>query len=77
MSQNARTAGQPQPRESDLVKGLQEEIAKLRRALAEVEAERDLYRKAVYENARANLHFENVDIPELEGMSGGPVQTLE
>jgi hypothetical protein len=77
MSQNARKAGQPQPRESDLVKGLQEEIAKLRRSLAEVEAERDLYRKAVYEYSRGALHFESVDIPELERISGGPVQTLE
>jgi len=77
MSQNARKAGQPQPRESDLIKGLQEEIAKLRQSLAQVEAERDLYRKAVYESTRGTFHFENVDIPELERTSGGPVQTLE
>ena len=45
--------------------------------LEEVEAERDLYRKAVYEYTRGTFHFEDVDIPELERTTGGPVQTLE
>ncbi len=60
-----------------LTKELQEECDKLRQSLAEVKAERDLYRKAVYENARAGLHFEDVTIPELQAATGGPVQLLD
>jgi len=60
-----------------LVNDLQVEIATLRQSLAKVEAERDLYLKAVYSNARGTLHFEDVDIAELEKSSAGPLQTLE
>src|SRR4051794_14520410 len=60
-----------------LVKNLQQECAMLRQSLAKVEAERDLYLQAVYANARATLHFEEIDIPELEAASAGPVEPLE
>jgi transcription elongation GreA/GreB family factor len=60
-----------------LVKELQQEVANLRQSLAKAEADRDLYLKAVYANARETLHFENVNIAELEKSSAGPVQALD
>jgi hypothetical protein len=83
MSQHAQTMAQPPEKEHEterlaaLVRGLEEECEKLRRSLASVKADRDRYQKIVYANARGSLHFEGVDIPELEQTSGGPVQTLE
>ena len=56
---------------------LQNECNRLREALAKAEAERDWYRKAIYENARAAREFEDVDIPSLEKMSAGPVEMIE
>jgi hypothetical protein len=58
------------------VEQLQEECKKLRAALAQAEAERNLYLKALYANTRGTLHFEDVDIPDLEAASGGPLEIL-
>ena len=55
---------------ANLVKGLEEECAKLRQALAQLEAERNLYLKAVYANSHATLHFEDVDLPGLKTVDG-------
>jgi hypothetical protein len=59
------------------VRRLQDECAKLRESLAKAEAERNLYLKALYANARATLEFKDVDIPDLEKISAGPVEMLE
>ena len=60
-----------------LVQSLQDECARLRQDLAKTEAERDQYLKGLYENARKIREFEDVDIPSLEAMSGGPVEMIE
>jgi hypothetical protein len=60
-----------------LVGQLEDECEKLRQSLAEVKAERDLYLKAAYANARSSLQFEDQDIPELQAASDGPVEILE
>jgi hypothetical protein len=60
-----------------LVRELQDECERLRQALAKVETERDWYRKAISENARAAREFEDVDIPTLEAISAGPVEMIE
>ena len=57
-----------------LARRLQDECDRLKQALAKTEAERDLYRKAAIEQARATLHFEDVTIPDLEKISAGPVE---
>lgn len=72
-----RELGKEVERLATLVSELQEENAKLRQALAKAEAERQLYLKAVYENARATLHFEDVDISDVERMSAGPLEIIE
>jgi hypothetical protein len=59
------------------VRKLENECAELKRSLAQVEAERDRYLKAIYEKARESFHFEDVDIADLERSSAGPVQSLE
>jgi hypothetical protein len=69
---NAETA-----RLATVVQELQAECAKLRQALAKTEAERNLYLKAIYANARATREFEDVDIASLEAMSAGPVEMIE
>jgi hypothetical protein len=60
-----------------VLRNLQEECQALRQSLARVEAERNLYLKALYAQARETLPFKDVDIPELEKMSAGPVEILE
>jgi hypothetical protein len=59
------------------VQELENECARLRRALAQTEKERNSYLKAIYENARAAREFEDVDIPTLEAMSAGPVEMID
>jgi hypothetical protein len=60
-----------------LVRQQRDECERLRQALAKAEAQRDLYLKAVYEHLRGTFHFEDVDIPGLEAISAGPVETIE
>jgi hypothetical protein len=60
-----------------LVRELQDECNRLRQALAKMETERDLYRKAMFENARTAREFQDVDIATLEAMSAGPVDRIE
>jgi seryl-tRNA synthetase len=59
------------------VRELQQECQALRQSLARAEEERNLYLKALYAKARETIPFEDVDIPELEKTSAGPVETLE
>ena len=69
---------QPVPAElATAVQKLQEECQTLRQELARAEAERNLYLKALYAGARETCPVEDVDIPELERNSAGPVETLE
>lgn len=70
-------ARNPNPKTASRARALEEECEKLRQSLAQVAAERDLYLKALYAYGRSTLHFENVDIPELERMTSGPVLRLE
>lgn len=56
------------------IKLLQDECDRLRDALARTESERDLYRKALYEQMRGSFQFQDVTIAELEKMSAGPVE---
>jgi hypothetical protein len=60
-----------------LVQELQEECDKLRQALAQAQSERDGYRKAIYEHARAAREFVDVDIDSLKAVSAGPVETID
>jgi predicted RNase H-like nuclease (RuvC/YqgF family) len=59
-----------------LVQQLQDECVQLRQALAEAEAERQLFRQAYYDKLRAEREFEDVDIASLTAMSAGPVGIL-
>jgi predicted RNase H-like nuclease (RuvC/YqgF family) len=56
---------------------LQDECTRLCQALAQMEAERNRYLKAIHENARMAREFEDVDIPSLKAMSAGPVEMIE
>ena len=55
------------------MESLQSECAELRASLAKVEGERDLYLKAVYEHARKNFAFGDVDLLDLTRTTAGPV----
>ncbi len=55
---------------------VQAECEKQRHAREYSETERGLCRNVPCANVRANLNFENVDIPELEMGSYGPACTL-
>lgn len=59
-----------------LVQQLQDECVRLRQALEDAEAERQLYRQAYYDRLRAEREFEDVDIASLKAMSAGPVEKL-
>lgn len=61
---------------SALVQQLQAECARLRQALEESEAERELFRQGYYEKLRAEREFVDVDIASLTAMSAGPVEKL-
>ena len=56
---------------------LKEECARLRDALAQIETERNWYRKALYEHARASREFEDLDLATLQSMSAGPVEEIK
>jgi len=60
-----------------LVSDLQQENTRLRQSLLKVESERDRYREAFLDHARAAREFEDLDIPTLESMSAGPVEMIE
>jgi hypothetical protein len=58
-------------------KELKEECARLREALAQIETERNWYRKALYEHARASREFEDLDLATLQSISAGPVEEIK
>jgi hypothetical protein len=62
-----------------LVKELRAECERLRTSLADAEAHRDLYLKALYEKMRKDLisEFENVTLEELQATSAGPVELID
>jgi hypothetical protein len=55
---------------------LEAECRRLKQALAAAELERDRYRCAFLDQARAAREFEDLDVPTLERMSAGPVEKL-
>jgi predicted nuclease with TOPRIM domain len=59
------------------VRELQEESTRMRQTLAKTEMERDRYRQAYLDQARAARAFEDLDIPTLEAISAGPVEMIE
>ena len=59
-----------------LVRELQEECIRMRQTLAKTEMERDRYRQAYLDQARAARAFEDLDIPTLKAISAGPVEMI-
>ena len=75
---NALTNGSAEiERLATLVRELQEERMRMRQTLAKTEMERDRYRQAYLDQARAARAFEDLDIPTLEAISAGPVEVIE
>ena len=59
-----------------LVQDLQDQCASLRKDLAEVTEERNLYRQDIYERMRQNCELEMLSLEELKAISAGPVELL-
>jgi hypothetical protein len=59
------------------IRDLQKECSRLNQALASSEDERNRYRQAFLDQARASREFEDLDVAALENMSAGPVEMLE
>jgi molecular chaperone GrpE (heat shock protein) len=59
------------------VQELETECTKLQQALAQAQAECNLYRQTMYAYARAAREFENADMATLHATSAGPVEMIE